>query len=256
LAPGPNGNPREAGPIDGPASATLHAQRISVFFEGLCAIREVTLSLNRGEILGLLGPNGAGKTTLINVITGMQRPNEGRIVLEGADMTGRAPHHRAKLGVTRTFQDLRLFRNLSVYENAEAGALAVGMGRAEVRTSTLNSLERFGLLEVSDMPAAALNHVLQRHLSLARALATRPRFLLLDEPGAGLSEEESDQLLEMLLSIRSSVQCGLLVVEHDMRLIMRLCDRIHVLNEGATIAVGEPSAVQNDASVIKAYLGA
>ena len=236
-------------------SNILEARQIRVLFGGLKAVDGVDLALRRGEILGLIGPNGAGKTTLVNVISGFQRPTEGTIFLDGNDVTRWKPRHRAKRGLTRTFQDIRLFAGLTVFENVEAGAVGIGLRRAAARRLAWDLLERIHLTDHSHRPAASLPHGAERRLGIARALATRPRFLLLDEPGAGLNESESDELVALLGAIRIEYSLGLLVIEHDMRLIMQLCDRIQVLDSGATLAVGSPGEIRSNAAVIDAYLG-
>jgi branched-chain amino acid transport system ATP-binding protein len=233
----------------------LEARHIRVLFGGLKAVDGVDLALRRGEILGLIGPNGAGKTTLVNAISGFQRPTEGAIFLDGHDVTRWKPRHRAKRGLTRTFQDIRLFAGLTVFENVEAGAVGVGMRRSAARRLAWDLLERVHLADHSHRPAASLPHGAERRLGIARALATRPRFLLLDEPAAGLNESESDELVTVLGAIRTDYSLGLLVIEHDMRMIMRLCERIQVLDSGATLATGPPAEIRSNEAVIDAYLG-
>lgn len=233
----------------------LAVQALSVAFEGLLALDKVDLELRRGEVLGLIGPNGAGKTTLLNVLSGFQRPRAGRVTLDGRDVTGLAPHHRARLGVGRTFQGARIFRALSVAENIEVGGLGAGLSRRAARARARDLMARFGLVAEADRPASSLPHGRGRRVTILRSLAAAPRFLLLDEPAAGLNEAESDDLLALIRDIRDDLGCGLLVIEHDMRLIMRLCDRIHVLDYGKTIASGPPGVIRCDPAVVLAYLG-
>lgn len=219
-------------------------------FSGVVALAGVSLELRGREIVGLIGPNGSGKTTLLNVASGLLRPDRGRIELAGRDATGLAPHRFARFGVGRTFQQIRLFAGMSVEENLAVGALA---GDADSDSDEL--LDLMGLAEVRDRDAATLAYGQQRRVEIARALAGGPRFLLLDEPGAGLNEAESDELLTTIKRIRDQRGCAVLIVDHDLRLIMRLCERIHVLAEGRMIGAGAPEEVRRDRAVIDAYLG-
>ncbi|MPZ68005.1 MAG: ATP-binding cassette domain-containing protein [Actinobacteria bacterium] len=236
-------------------SRSLAVESATVSFGGVDAVRSVSLTLHPGEIVGLIGPNGAGKTTLMNVTSGLQKASSGRVLIDDVDVTSWPPFRRARHGLSRTFQDVRLFLYLTVFENAHAGALGVGQDPVSALDTTSEMLKRFGLEALADDLAVSLNHVEQRRLAIARALTARPSYLLLDEPGAGLSEGETDDLLNSLVSVRNDLGCGLLVIEHDMRLIMRLCDRIQVLNDGATIAIGTPEQIQADPQVHSAYLG-
>jgi branched-chain amino acid transport system ATP-binding protein len=215
----------------------------------------VDLTLRKSEILGLIGPNGAGKTTLVNALSGFQRPSSGSVALDGRDVTGWSPNRLARQGLARTFQSVRLFHGLTVAENVELGGVGVGTTRRAARRHATELLERLGLADKADMLAAGLPHGLERRLGIVRSLATRPAFLLLDEPAAGLNEQESDELVQTLTTIRDDFLCGLVVIEHDMRLIMRLCERIQVLDHGKTIAVGAPAEVRADPAVLTAYLG-
>ena len=224
-------------------------------FAGLRALDSVSLALEQGEILGLIGPNGSGKTTLINVITGLLPPTSGRVAIDSTDLTGLPAHRIARAGVARTFQSVRLFRGLTVSENAVVAGLSAGASRADARARADELLSEFGLERYANALAGTLPYGLERKLEMARALATRPAFLLLDEPAAGLDESESDTLLELLDGIPAKHGCGVVVVDHDMRLIMRLCDRLHVLASGKTIAHGTAEEVRRDPRVIAAYLG-
>lgn len=225
-------------------------------FAGLRALDAVSLRLEQGEILGLIGPNGSGKTTLINIITGFLKPSAGRIWLDGTELTGLPPHKIAPLGLARTFQTIKLFMNLTVRENVEVAAVSVGLARQEAGRRADEMLEMLGAADLADMQAGSLPYGAERRVEIARALAANPRYLLLDEPAAGLNEAESEELLETLASIPKEFGCGLLIVDHDMRLIMRLCDRLHVLNYGKTISEGNPDEVRKSPAVIEAYLGA
>ena len=234
----------------------LEARQVSVHFDGIRAVDEVDLDLVQGEILGLIGPNGAGKTTLVNALSGFQRPNAGGVRLGGDTTTRWSPARLANHGLTRTFQAVRLFPSMTVRENVEVAALVSSKRSAIAARRADELLGLFGLGAVAEAPASSLPYGDERRLGIARALATSPRLLLLDEPAAGLNEQESDGLLDVLALIRSDMGCGLLVIEHDMRLVMRLCDRLQVLDYGRTIFVGNPAEAQRDTAVLEAYLGA
>ncbi len=233
----------------------LECRGLKVHFQGVKAVDGVDLALRRGEILGLIGPNGAGKTTLVNALTGFQRPTAGSVYLEGVEVTGWPPDRLARAGLARTFQAVRLFAGLTVLENVELGAVGVGMGRREGQRWAWELLGRLDLTEIADVPAAGVPHGMERRLAIVRALATRPSFLLLDEPAAGLNEAESDALVDALAAIKDDFACALMVIEHDMRVIMRLCERIQVLDYGKTISIGTSAEVQSDPAVLTAYLG-
>jgi ABC-type branched-subunit amino acid transport system ATPase component len=233
----------------------LRARGVRVEFQGLRAVDGVDVTLHAGEILGLIGPNGAGKTTLVNVISGFQRPSAGDVSLAGARVTGWPPQRLARRGLARTFQAVRLFAGLTTIENVEAACVGVGLSRRRARRRADESLAAFGLGHRRDVPAARLPLGEERLLGIARSLATSPRWLLLDEPAAGLDEAEGDALLTALRDTRDRIGCGLLVIDHDMRLIMRLSERIHVLSSGRTISEGTPAYVRSDPAVVAAYLG-
>jgi branched-chain amino acid transport system ATP-binding protein len=236
-------------------AAELSTTELTVHFRGLKALEAVDLTLGRHEILGLIGPNGAGKTTMVNAISGFQRPTRGSIRLGSTDVTNWPPHILARAGVVRTFQGLRPVRDLTVRQNIEAAAIAVGAGWGEARSRAAELLKAVRLESQANMKADALPFGAERRLGIARAAATQPTFLLLDEPAAGLSEGESDQLVELIKSLRMQLGCGVLIIEHDMRVIMQLCERIQVLDFGHTIFAGSPAEVQTNPAVIAAYLG-
>ena len=233
----------------------LRLEHVCKSFEGLRALDDVTFALSRGEILGLIGPNGSGKTTLINVVSGLLPLTSGKVFVRDQEITNLPAHRVAHTGIARTFQTIRLFRDLTVTENAEVAAVGVGATRGDARMRARAALSEMGLEAFVDMLAGTLPYGLERRLEVARALAMKPVFLLLDEPGAGLNEEECNELLSVLGRVRDRHNLGMLVVEHDMRLIMRLCDRIHVLQTGRTIGEGTPDEVRENPAVIEAYLG-
>lgn len=215
----------------------------------------VSLALSPGEILGLIGPNGSGKTTLLNVLTGQVAPLAGRILCQGEEITGMKPREIARKGVARSFQIVRLFHNLTVRENVEAAAVAQGASRHLAQQMADGLLEEFGLTARAAEFAATLNFGDKRRVEIARALAAEPRFLLLDEPAAGMNQEESEALLTLLAVLPAERSLGLLIIDHDMPLIMRLCESLHVLASGRTIAEGDVESVRNHPAVIEAYLG-
>jgi branched-chain amino acid transport system ATP-binding protein len=233
----------------------LSADAVTVRFGGLLAVKDVSLTLVRGEILGLIGPNGAGKTTLVNVLSGFQPPQSGRIHVGDRDCTRLPRHGFPRAGIARTFQAVRLFKNLTVSENVETSYVAHGSGRVEARRRAGAVLEELGLAEKAHLPASALSYGEERRVGLARALAADPTFLLLDEPAAGLSPSESTELRHLIASLRDRHGCGILVIEHNMALVMDLCERIHVLNGGRTIAAGTPDAIRANPEVRQVYLG-
>ncbi|MFH1184053.1 MAG: ABC transporter ATP-binding protein [Chloroflexota bacterium] len=242
-------------PAAGTDSQSLSIQGLSKSFLGLRALDGVSLSLARGQILGLIGPNGSGKTTLINVVTGLLPATSGQVFVAGVEITNRKPYQIARAGLARTFQTIRLFRELTVMENVEVAAVSMGLSRREARLRAAELLDEIGISPWTEMRAGVLPYGLERRVEVARALATQPTFLFLDEPAAGLNEDESEELLQVLATIPSRKNLGMLIVDHDMRLIMRLCHRLHVLNFGRTIGEGTPEDVRKIPAVLQAYLG-
>lgn len=234
-------------------SERLETGGLTKSFAGVRAVDGVDFAVDGGEIVGMIGPNGSGKTTLVNLITGVVRPDAGSLRCGDRQWSWLPAHRVARLGVGRTFQNIRLFRRLSVFDNVGVAAAAAGQRRWRARTSEL--LSRLDLAEHAGREARTLSYGLQRRTELARALAGSPSFLFLDEPAAGLDDNESKQLGETLLSIRSDYRCGTVLIEHDVPLVMSVCDRVVALNEGRVIASGEPAAIRNDAAVKRAYLG-
>ncbi len=215
----------------------------------------MTLEVRRGEVVGLIGPNGAGKTTLVNVMTGFDLPTSGSVELEDRDITSWRPHRRGRAGLARTFQHSHSFGNLSVRENVEVSALGVGSSPRDARRRATEVLGLLGIAKQADAPASALAHGEERKLEVARALAIEPRFVLMDEPAAGLPEAEIPDFANVLRTVRDDQGAGVLLIDHNMALVMEVCDRIHVLDQGRTLAEGAPEAVRGNLDVAAAYLG-
>lgn len=259
--------------VDGASNTHASLLRISGVsrrFRGLLALTDYNLELRQGEILGVIGPNGAGKTTLFNVITGFIRPTTGRIEMRGEDITRLRPDQVARRGIARTFQTIRLFGKLSVIDNVKiAQQLHRTAGFWETLVSSpsfyrkeraleeraMRHLADLGLADLYAYPAAGLPYGSQRKVEIARALALEPSLVLLDEPAAGMNPNETNELLGFIRQIHAQYGLSIVVVEHDMSLIMRLCDRIQVLNYGRTICAGSPEQVRSDPAVVEAYLG-
>ena len=215
----------------------------------------MTLELYRHEVVGLIGPNGAGKSTLVNVMTGFDFPSQGTVELAGREITGWSSHRRARAGLTRTFQHSRSFAGLSVRENVEVAGLGVGAGPREARRRADALLDLLGLFAKADLRAAALAQGDERRLGVARVLATEPSFVLMDEPAAGIPEAEMPEFAEVVRSVRDDHCAGVLLIDHNMALVMGVCDRIHVLDQGRTLAAGTPDQIRGNLDVAAAYLG-
>jgi len=244
-----------AEPTDGRPGGTLRASAVSRTFEGVVALRDVTLELARGEVLGLIGPNGAGKSTLVNVLSGFDRPTSGSVALDGRDVTRWPAHRRGRHGLARTFQHSHSFGSLTVRENVEVSALGSGASPREATARAGELLELLDLADAADAPAGALAHGNERRLSVARALAGEPQFVLMDEPAAGLPETEVPAFASVVQSIRDDHRAGVLLIDHNMALVMQVCDRVHVLDQGRTIAEGTAREIRANLDVAAAYLG-
>jgi branched-chain amino acid transport system ATP-binding protein len=234
---------------------TLRASSVSRSFEGVQALDDVTLELRQHEVVGLIGPNGAGKSTLVNLMTGFDFPSAGAIELGGREITDWSPHRRGRAGLARTFQHSKSFRDLSVRENVEVAALGVGAAPREARRRADELLPLLGLTGRQHLPARALAHGDERRLGVARALAMEPSFVLMDEPAAGLPEAEVPEFADVVRAVRDDHGAGVLLIDHNMALIMDVCDRIHVLDQGATLAEGAPGDIRANIDVAAAYLG-
>lgn len=232
----------------------LSVERVSVRFGGIRALDDLSLVVEPGEVVGLIGPNGAGKTTLMNCLSGLVRPDNGRISLDGVNITGMSPDKRARLGLTRTFQNLRIFGDLTVAENVEFAAFSLGSRASAVERAT-RSIDSAGLAALANMQVRNLSYGDQRRVELARATVSMPKLLALDEPAAGLNETDTRGLMTNLRDLNRQHGLGALLVDHDMRLIADACHRIIVLHQGAFLLEGEPSEVLGHPEVARIYLG-
>ncbi|MEA4964597.1 MAG: ABC transporter ATP-binding protein [Oscillospiraceae bacterium] len=252
------------------AIPVLETHHLGIDFGGLTAVDDFSLTIGRTEIAGLIGPNGAGKTTVFNLLTNVYQPTRGSIMINGFSSAGKNTAQVNRMGIARTFQNIRLFSNLSVLDNVRVGmhnstrenllasiTHSFGYRKAErvTRESSLELLDFFSLADMADSPAGSLPYGAQRRLEIVRALATSPRILLLDEPAAGMNPSETMELMENIRSIRDTFRIAIMLIEHDMNLVMGICEGICVLNYGKIIAKGTPDAIKSNQAVIEAYLG-
>ncbi len=234
---------------------SLSADRVSVSFDGLKALSNVTLDVPREKVTGLIGPNGAGKTTLVNVLTGFQRPSQGRVSLDGEDIGGVPPHKVRKKGIARTFQSGRLFADLSVLDNLEVTGVGLGLPRREAAAKADAMLDWIGISHLAERTAGGLPYTDERRVAIGRALMLNPAYVLLDEPAAGMSAEEASDLAKLIRRIIAEMKCGVLLIEHNIGLVLNICDHIHVLDSGEIIEVGPPAAIKASEKVRHAYMG-
>lgn len=251
-------------------TALLQVKGAGIQFGGLKAVSEINIELNRGELIGLIGPNGAGKTTTFNMLTGVYAPTEGEIVFDGKKLAGLKPFQVTRRGISRTFQNIRLFNELTVLDNVKVAYHSLAKhsmissilrlpshfaGEKEMEEKSIEFLKIFQLERYKDEKAKNLPYGQQRRLEIARALAAGPKLLLLDEPAAGMNPQETHELMELIAFIRKQFDLTILLIEHDMPLVMGICERIYVLDHGQLIAAGTPDVIRNHPKVIEAYLG-
>lgn len=250
--------------------ALLEVSNLGIAFGGLQAVAQLDLSIEKGHLYGLIGPNGAGKTTVFNMLTGVYTPTEGNIILDGVDITGKSPEVISKAGVARTFQNIRLFNEMTVLDNVKVGlhnqigySMWTGIFRLpaykekehEMNREALKLLKIFDLDQQAGLKASQLPYGKQRKLEIARALATHPKLLLLDEPAAGMNPNETEELMQTVHQVRDQFGIAVLLIEHDMNFVMGICEEITVLDYGRMIARGDGKAIRNNPKVIAAYLG-
>ncbi len=250
--------------------AMLEVKNLGISFGGLRAVNEFDVTIEKGELYGLIGPNGAGKTTVFNLLTGVYKPDQGRVILDGQDITGKRTIEISRCGIARTFQNIRLFSKMPVLDNVKAGlhnhhpySMAAGIFRLpsyrrqekEMDEKAMELLKVFHLEDSAEMLAANLPYGKQRRLEIARALATDPKLLLLDEPAAGMNPKETQELMDMIRFVRDHFDMTILLIEHDMKLVSGICEKLTVLNFGEILAQGKTGDVLSDPRVITAYLG-
>ncbi len=234
---------------------SLSAADVSVSFEGLRALSKVTLDVPRARVTGLIGPNGAGKTTLVNVLTGFQKPTAGSVTLDGESISGVPPHKVRQKGIARTFQSGRLFPDLSVLDNLEVTGVGLGLSRRVAATKADEMLDWIGISHLAERMAGGLPYTDERRVAIGRALMLEPAYLLLDEPAAGMSADEATDLATLIRRIVAEVKCGVLLIEHNIGLVLNICDHIHVLDSGEIIETGSPAAIKSSEKVRHAYMG-
>lgn len=252
------------------SETVLKVNNISILFGGLKAVEDFSIEIKEGELVGLIGPNGAGKTTVFNMLTGVYFPTSGTVELRGQDVTKMQPHNRVKIGISRTFQNIRLFKKMTVLENVKVSSnvhMNYGIFKAIFKTKkywvqeekatkeAMEILEVLGLAEYANELAQNLPYGKQRKLEIARALASHPAILCLDEPAAGMNPTETEELMETIQIVRKKFNTAILLIEHDMKLVMGICEWITVLSFGKVIATGTPNEIKNNQEVITAYLG-
>lgn len=233
----------------------LHADKVSVAFAGLRALSEVDLTVSPGQIVGLIGPNGAGKTTLVNVLTGFQAPTTGAVRLDGQPLSHLKPHELRRRGIARTFQGGRLFRDLPVIDNLEVTGVGLGLSRAAAIAEATAMLDWVGIAPLADRIAGTLPYTDERRVAIGRALMGKPAFVLLDEPAAGMSAAEAQDLSALIRRIAGEMGCGVLLIEHNVGLVLDLCHHIVVLDSGAVIETGDPASIRASERVRHAYMG-
>lgn len=251
-------------------SQLLCIEGLTKRFGGLLAVSDFSIQLNKGELVGLIGPNGAGKTTVFNLITGILKPDRGKVLFMGENLAGRSPHEVSTKGLVRTFQNIRLMTGMTVKDNLKPAfhhKLSYSLvssilntprftrAEAEVNHKVERVLQTLGIIEYADMEVSDLPYGIQRRVEIARALCLEPIVLLLDEPTAGLNPKEVNEIIEIIHYVWKEMNAALIVIEHNMRVIMNICERIVVINEGKVIAVGKPTEIQNNQEVIQVYLG-